>query len=66
VRYTLKATGSAGPVEFQERLLTLDGALQKAAELGAAGFRHVTLVNAQTGVEIEDLEELVRVQAGKR
>ena len=51
--------GETGAVEFRQPL-TIEAALSKAAELKAAHFQHITLINTQTGVEINDLEELVR------
>jgi hypothetical protein len=57
-RYIVKATGAAGPVEFQERL-TIDQALNKASELREAHFTHITILNVLTGVEITDLEALM-------
>jgi hypothetical protein len=54
----VKATGAAGPVEFQERL-TIDQALNKASELREAHFTHITILNVLTGVEITDLEALM-------
>ena len=58
-RYIIQARSHAGPVEFQEPL-TLDAALAKAVELRHAHFQHITLVNTRTGLQITDLEELVR------
>ena len=57
-RYILRATGAAGPVEFQERL-TIEMALAKARELRAAQFAHITILNVLSGVEITDLEALL-------
>ena len=57
-RYILRATGAAGPVEFQERL-TIELALRKARELRDAQFTHITILNVLTGVEITDLEALL-------
>ena len=57
-RYIVRATNDSGPVEFSERL-TIDAALAKARELEAADFRHITIVNVQTGVEITDLESII-------
>ena len=56
-RYVIHARSHAGRVDFAEPL-TIAAALEKAAELRKADFRHITLVNTQTGVEITDLEEL--------
>jgi hypothetical protein len=58
-RYTIRASNDGGPAAFQEPL-TLEAALRKAAELRDAHFQRITLVNTETGVEITDLEELVR------
>jgi hypothetical protein len=58
-RYKIRASTKAGPVSFDDPL-TLDQALKKAAELRDAQFQHITLLNTQTGVEIADLEELLR------
>lgn len=60
-RYILRATGAAGPVEFQERL-TIEAALVKAEELRAAHFSHITILNILTGVEITDVEALLDAQ----
>ena len=57
-RYILRATGVAGPVEFQERL-TIDQALEKARELRDAHFSHITIFNVLTGIEITDVEALL-------
>ena len=57
-RYIVRATGAAGPVEFQERL-TIEAALVKARELRDAHFSHITILNVLTGVEIHDLEALL-------
>jgi hypothetical protein len=57
-RYIVRASGAAGPVEFQERL-TIDQALEKARELRDAHFSHITIFNVLTGVEITDLEALM-------
>jgi hypothetical protein len=62
-RYTIRANNSTGAVEFTERL-TIDAALNKAAELRDAQFRHITLINVQTGVEIKDLEGLIAGPSG--
>lgn len=59
MRYLIRATGEAGPIKFR-RPLTIDAALKKAAELKEAHFQQITLTNTETGVEITDLEELVR------
>lgn len=58
MRYTLRASNSAGRVNFTDKL-TIDAALRKAAELRDAGFHHVTLINVESGVEITDLEHFV-------
>jgi hypothetical protein len=47
-----------GVVEFTDRV-TIEAALQRASELGRAHFRHVTIINVFTGVEITDLEALI-------
>ena len=60
-RYTIRATGAAGPVEFQEPL-TIEAALMKAEELRAAHFNHITILNVLTGVEITDIEALLVAQ----
>ena len=60
-RYMIRATGAAGPVEFQERL-TIEAALVKADELRAAHFSHITILNVLTGVEITDVEALLVAQ----
>ena len=57
-RYILRAQGASGPVEFQERL-TIDEALVKVQKLRKAHFRHVTVINVMTGVEIRDVEALI-------
>lgn len=57
-RYILRASGSAGPVEFQERL-TLEAALVKALELRDAHFNHISIFNVLNGVEITDIEALL-------
>ena len=57
-RYIVRATGVAGPVEFQQRL-TIDQALDKARELRAADFSRITIHNVLNGVEITDLEALM-------
>ena len=57
-RYILRATGAAGPVEFQQRV-TIDQALVKAQELRDAHFDHITIFNVLTGVEITDVEALL-------
>jgi hypothetical protein len=54
----IRAKSDAGEVEFQERL-TIDTALKRAAELRAADFRQITLVNVLSGVEISDPEGLI-------
>ena len=61
MRYTLRASSSAGRVDFMEKL-TIDAALRKASELRDGGFLQVTLINAESGVEITGLEQLI----GKR
>lgn len=58
-RYTIRANNHDGPVSFPEPL-TLEAALHKAAELRDVHYQRITLVNTDTGVEITDLEELVR------
>jgi hypothetical protein len=60
-RYILRATGAAGPVEFQERL-TIEMALKKAQELRDAHFSHITIFNVLNGVEITDVEALLASQ----
>ena len=62
-RYIVRATGVAGPVEFQERL-TIDQALEKARELRDAHFSHITIFNVLTGIEITDVEALLVSQSG--
>ncbi len=57
-RYVLRATGAAGPVEFQDRL-TIEAALVKAKELRAAHFSHITILNVLSGTEITDLEAIL-------
>lgn len=57
-RYVIRATDDTGAVQFEERL-AIDAALQRAIELRDAHFRHITIVNTQTGVEITDLEALI-------
>jgi hypothetical protein len=52
-----------GVVEFGEQL-TINAALEKARELGDAHFRHITIINVLTGVEITDLEALIEEQTG--
>ena len=59
LRYTLRAGNSAGPVSFDERL-TIEAALEKAAELKDAGFHHITIINQNTGTEITDLEQFIQ------
>jgi hypothetical protein len=61
-RYIIRASNNAGQIEFRERL-TIDAALAKAAELRDAGFRRITLLNAETGVEIKEVEQLVAPSA---
>jgi hypothetical protein len=58
-RYTIRASNSTGTVEFLE-VLTIDAALARAEELRDAHFKHITLINIQTGVEITDLEGLIQ------
>ena len=58
-RYTIRANGASGAVDFQDRV-TIEAALHKAAELRDAGFDHITLINVENGVEITDLEQLIR------
>jgi hypothetical protein len=62
-RYILRATGAAGPVEFQERL-TIDQALEKAKNLRDAHFSRITIFNVLTGIEITDVEALLVSQSG--
>lgn len=62
-RYILRASGAAGPVEFQERL-TIDQALEKARALRDAHFSHITILNVLTGIEITDVEALLVSQSG--
>jgi hypothetical protein len=57
-RYTVKASSHGENVAFENQ--TLAAALRKAAELRDAHFQHITLVNTMTGLEITDLEALVR------
>lgn len=57
-RYIVRASGAAGPVEFQDRL-TIDQALAKVRELKAAHFSHIAIFNVMTGVEIKDVEALL-------
>ncbi len=57
-RYVVRASNETGPVEFQDRL-TIDAAIERAKELRAAHFEHITIVNVLTGVEITDLEALI-------
>jgi len=64
-RYILRATGAAGPVEFQERL-TIEAALAKAQELRDAHFSHISILNVLTGIEISDVESLLVSQANER
>lgn len=63
-RYIIRASNSAGQIEFRERL-TIDAALAKATELRDAGFRRITLLNAETGVEINEVEQLVAPRADR-
>jgi hypothetical protein len=58
-RYSIRASNSAGTIEFPGRL-TITEALNRAAELRDAHFEHITLVNLETGLEISDLESLVQ------
>ena len=62
-RYIIRATGVAGPVEFQERL-TIDQALEKARELRDAHFSGITIFNVLTGIEITDVEALLVSHSG--
>jgi len=64
-RYIIRASNNAGQIEFRERL-TIDAALTKAAELRDAGFRKITLLNAETGVEIKEVEQLVAPAADRQ
>ena len=57
-RYTIRASSSSGPIEFQERL-TIEAALAKAEELRDAHFTHITLINHDSGLEITDLDALI-------
>lgn len=63
-RYIIRASNNAGQIEFRERL-TIDAALAKATELRDAGFRQITLLNAETGVEIKEVEQLVAPRADR-
>jgi hypothetical protein len=63
-RYIVRASGAAGPVEFQQRL-TIDQALEKARELRDAHFSHITIFNVLTGVEITDLEALMGTEGAE-
>ena len=63
-RYIVRATGAAGPVEFQQRL-TIEAALAKARELRDAHFSHITIFNVLTGVEITDVESLLTSQGNE-
>ena len=58
-QYVIRASTESGTIDFAEPL-TLEAALEKAVELRDAHFRHITLINTHTAVEITDLEELVR------
>lgn len=58
-RYIIRASSAGGPIESSEPL-TLEVALEKAAELRDAHFQHITLINTRTGVAVTDLEELIR------
>ena len=58
-RYVIRARGDAGLVDFLDRL-TIVHALERARELRAAHFEHITLINVITGVEITDLEALMQ------
>jgi hypothetical protein len=62
-RYVIRAANEGGPVEFNDRL-TIDAALQRVQELEDAHFRHITITNVLTGVEITDVEALIRGQDG--
>jgi len=62
-RYVIRATNETGVVEFGERL-TIAAVLEKAKGLGDAHFRHITIINVLTGVEITDLEALIQEQTG--
>ncbi len=57
-RYVIRATDDSGAVQFEDPM-AIEAALQKAIELRDAHFRHITIVNTQTGVEISDLEALI-------
>ena len=63
-RYILRATGAAGPVEFQERL-TIEAALAKAQELRDAHFSRIAILNVLTGIEIKNVEALLTSQANE-
>lgn len=63
-RYIIRASNNSGQIEFRERL-TIDAALAKATELRDAGFRRITLLNAETGVEIKEVEQLVSPPADR-
>ncbi len=63
MRYIIRARNAGGFVGFGEPL-TLEAALRKAAELRDAQFEQITLVNTKTGVEITDLEQIVRSGRG--
>ena len=58
-RYTIKAANEGGELNLLDPL-TIDEALRKAVELRDRGYRHISLRNSQTGVEVADLEELMR------
>ena len=58
-RYTIRARHDGEPVNFPEPL-TIEAALRKTAELRDAHYQRIILINTKTGVEITDLEELVR------
>ena len=64
MRYIIRASGSSGPVEFQDRR-TIDSAMNKAAELRDAGFARITLINVETGVEISELEQLIQTKSSE-
>jgi hypothetical protein len=57
-RYSIKASSHGENVVFENQ--TLEAALRKAAELLDAHVQHITLVNTVTGMEITNLEDLIR------
>jgi hypothetical protein len=62
-RYTIRASSSGGDVDFINHL-RIHEALDKAAELRDAGFTRITLLNAETGIEITELEQLISKEQG--